>query len=149
MNFFNKHKKLCIVLICLLIFLIVLFIFLKQFMVDSSKDFYGDRLKGIENVKINNDRMKDMENEISKNENINSVNYDLRGRLVNITISVKENVSLDEAKGYADKTLEYFEEDEKKYYDVQIFLTSDKKDSEEFPMIGYKHKTSSNLVWKQ
>lgn len=148
MDFIKKNKNLCIFIGCILIFLLVLFIFLKQFMVDPTKDSYGDRLSGIENVKINNDRLKDMINELSKDSKVDKITYRINGRLVNIIIIVNGDTSIDDAKGLANKTLEYFKDEEKKYYDIQVLLDSE-KDSEDYPTIGYKHKTSDNLVWKQ
>lgn len=147
MDFIKKNKNLCIFIGCILVFLIVLFIFLKQFMVDPTKDSYGDRLSGIEKVRINDDRMNDMVNELSKDSKVNKITYRIKGRLVNIIISVND-YPIDDAKGLANKTLEYFKDEEKKYYDIQVLLDSE-KDSDGYPTIGYKHKTSDNLVWKQ
>lgn len=149
MNFVKKHKILLIVIGIIIIFLVMGLFFIKQFMVDYSKDLYGDRLKNIEKVEVKENAVKKLESELGSIEAISKVNYHLQGRLINIMIIIKAETTIDDAKSYANKVLDYFEEDEKKYYDIQIFLKNENEEIEGYPLIGYKHKTSETLVWKQ
>lgn len=150
MKFFKKHKLLCIIALVVILLIIFVYLILRQFMPDLSKSEYGNRLSGISSIKISNTNISKLEDDIKTLDNVKKVEYDLKGRLINIVIDVSNDVSLDTAKDYANKSLEYFSEEEKAYYDIQVFITcSDNNDSEIYPVIGYKHKTSSNLVWKQ
>lgn len=148
MEFIKQHKKLCIILGIVLIFIILGILFIRLLSPDLSKNLYGNRLSGINQVKIKEDRMKSMDTEMKQLEGVTSVTYDLHGKLVNLIVTVDANLSKDKAKEYANKTLEYFKEEEKKYYDIQIIFVT-KEDSETYPMMGYKHKTSDQYVWKQ
>ena len=62
---------------------------------------------------------------------------------------VEDDLAVSEAKNYADKVIEHFSEDLKSYYDIQILIDSNNNESENYPIVGYKHKTSDSLVWKQ
>ncbi len=147
MEFIKKNKKLCIIGTILLVFLILLFILLKLFSVDYSKSEYGDRLKGINDVKISSSTEKKLENEMKELSEVKDCNYRLQGRLIYINITFNEGVSIDTAREVSNKVLEYFDEDEKKYYDMELILTNENKDSEGYPEMGYKHKTSESIVW--
>ena len=147
MEFIKKNKKLCIIRTILLVFLILLFILLKLFSVDYSKSEYGDRLKGINDVKISSSTEKKLENEMKELSEVKDCNYRLQGRLIYINITFNEGVSIDTAREVSNKVLEYFDEDEKKYYDMELILTNENKDSEGYPEMGYKHKTSESIVW--
>ena len=147
MEFIKKHKVLFIVLTIILLLVIVVFCLLKNFTVDNSKDEYGNRLDGIENVQISDTNVSKMKEEIKSLEEVSKISYRLQGRLIYIELTLKDGVVIDTAKEIATKTLEYFSEEEKKYYDIQVILNNENKELEGYPKIGYKHKTSETLVW--
>ena len=105
------------------------------------------RLKGINDVKISSSTEKKLENEMKELSEVKDCNYRLQGRLIYINITFNEGVSIDTAREVSNKVLEYFDEDEKKYYDMELILTNENKDSEGYPEMGYKHKTSESIVW--
>lgn len=147
MNFVKKNKKMCLISLILLIFIIVLFMILKLFGVDYSKSEYGDRLKGINNVKISSKTAKKIESEMESLSEVKECDYRLQGRLVYINLTFNSDVSVDSAREISNKVLDYFNEDEKTYYDIQFILTNENKDSEGYPEMGSKHKTSESIVW--
>lgn len=147
MDFIKKHKKAIIVLVVILILLILLFSFLSIFMIDSKEDEYGNRLDGIENVKIGDDTVSKLESELGALEEIEKVEYRLQGRLIYISFKVKDGVSIDTAKEISTKILDYFDEKEKAYYDIQVIISSSNEESEGYPFMGYKHKTEETIVW--
>ena len=116
------------------------------FMQDESKAIYGSRLDGIENVKITNET-KDKVKELLK-EDTSSVSIRLAGRTINIIANVNEGTDLNRAKELGKIALEAFSEDEKKYYDIQIFIEN-KKNTAQFPIIGYKNHTKENISWSK
>ena len=145
---FIKNHKLLVAFIILLIVCIILAIFLLNQLIGGNKEGeYGDRLKGIEKVEITDKQETNIEKEISKEESVEKVKYDLRGRLVNIIVDVKDEIELDKVKEIGTKILEHFDEEQLSYYDIQIFINSDNKKSEKYPIIGYKHKTKDAISW--
>ena len=147
MKFVMKHKLLFIILIIILVLVFAVSILLKEFSVDNSKDEYGDRLDGIEDVKISKSDSNKLIDGIEELEDVKKCTYRLQGRLIYITITFNEGVELDKAKEIGNKVLEYLDDEEKKYYDVQVILKSSSKDSTDFPKMGYKHKSSESIVW--
>lgn len=146
MSFIKKHKKLCVFGIILLVLLVLLIVLFKTFSVDYSLDEYGDRLDGIEKVEIKKSVSDKLVSEIKDIESVKKVNYRLKGRLVYIEIMFNEDVSVENAKEIAAKSLEYFTDDQKAFYDFEFILTNE-KETEGYPELGSKHKSSDNIVW--
>lgn len=147
MNFIRKHKFTMVVLIILIIIAMFFVALLRFLMPNYHGDLYGNRLSGISHYAIEDSVIEKLKTELSASDEVEEVLYNLEGRLVNLTLIVKDEVERDVSKGYADKTLTYFTDEQKGYYDIQIFLTSSNANSEKYPIVGYKHKTSTGIVW--
>lgn len=147
MEFIKSHKKLCIFILIFIILAILMFILFKTLSVDYSKDEYGNRLDGIENVEISSKETKKLKSELEALEQVKKCNYRLQGRLIYIEIINNDGVDVETAKEVALKTLDYFTDEQKKFYDIQIILTNENSDMEGYPKMGYKHKTSESIVW--
>ena len=148
MEFIKEHKLLFIFLLIVLIFLITLFVMLKPFMMNSSLSEYGNRLDGIENVKITDSQINKLEKRMEEIVIVNNCDYVLKGRLITIIIEYKEEATHDQEIEIGNDVLIYFDDEEKSYYDIQVLLKSEKKDMSGFPIIGYKHKTRTEIVWE-
>lgn len=145
---FIKNHKLLVVFILLLVICIGLAVFLLNQLINNNKDGeYGDRLKGIEKVEISEKQENNIEKEIAKEELVTNVKYNLQGRLVNVTLKIKDEKEIDSVKEIGNKILTYFDEKQLSYYDIQILVNSDNKESEKYPIIGYKHKTRDTINW--
>lgn len=148
MKFIKKHKIALIVIgVCILLIILLYFAIKNTFFANISKSKYGNRLDGIENYPIEESLVTDIKNGLLENEIVNSITYDLEGRIINFVIEVKAETDINNAKESATKVLEYFNDDYKAFYDIQIFLTCEDEENEAYPKIGYKHKTSSELKW--
>ena len=147
MEFIKTHKKLCIGILIGLILLFLLTLLYRTLSVDYSKSEYGDRLDGIENVKISDKETSKLTSEMKDLEEVKDCTYRLQGRLVYISLTLNEEIGIDKAKELANKTLEYFDDDEKSYYDFEFILKSANKDAEGYPLMGYKHKTTGEIIW--
>ena len=77
---------------------------------------------------------------------VKKVKSRVSGRIINITITLEDNVSKSNAKSYAKKALTALSDEEKKYYDVQFFMVKE-SDAKDFPIIGYKIPTAENITW--
>lgn len=148
MKFINKHKVGIISIIVIIIIGVLTYFALKSmFIIGNDKGKYGNRLDGIENVKITDEQIKKMISELEEKKDINSVKYDLEGKLIYIVLEVSNETAVDVSKGYANKILEYFDDEQKSYYDMQVIVKSDSEESEVYPIIGAKHKTSTSFIW--
>lgn len=147
MEFIRKHKFTTCTISVLLIIIILAFAIFRFLIPNYGGDLYGNRLSGISSYKIDDTKVSEMKDVIGKLEGVTSVEYILEGKLIDIVIRVEDGLERDVAKGYADQALTYFSDEEKGYYDAEVMLTSDNENSEKYPIIGYKHKTSEVLVW--
>lgn len=145
MEIVKKHKFTFITLGVLLVIFIIGFLFIRMFMPDYTKGYYGNRLNGIGQYKISNDTINRVKSEIH-GDGIESVQYHLEGKIINVMITVSPNMAVDSAKNASNKLLEIFTKEELKYYDLEVFLVSS-GESENYPKIGYKHKTSDAILW--
>lgn len=147
MKFIKKNKKL-IVLGILAVLLIIFIIFIvRMFVYPTDGPIYGNRLDGIDEVKINDNKSNEIESSLLSNSNIKSAKMYIQGKIVNILIDV-QNISVDDAKGALNGTLGSFSDKEKSFYDFQYFITnSSDENNESYPVIGYKSKSNDSITW--
>ena len=144
MKYIKKYRKI-IVAVIVIILIVVFTKGLKAFF-DTSGDqdaYYGQRLEGIEKVKIT----KDQKNKIKAllQEKTSSQEVRIQGRTVEILFVIKPELTRDDAKNMANEILNVFTEEQKKYYDIQVMI--DKENAKEFPIIGYKQHTREGYSW--
>lgn len=149
MEFFKRNKVTVIIGTIFLVIMIAAGIALVKLVYpDSKKDLYGNRLDGIEEVLIEDVKIEEIKQSLTDTGKVNTVTYDLKGRLVNFIVDVKKDIDKVTSRALTDKILTSFTEEQKNFYDFQVFLTSvEDETSEIYPMIGYKHKTTVNFVW--
>ena len=145
LKFIKKHK----LLLLFVILLIVATVFaIKVFLIFNDKDetaIYGERLNGADYVELDvsksNDKVKAKVGDLAS-----GVTVRIQGRIVNIIINLKDEVTRDAAKDISNQLLGEFSDKEKAYYDFQIFLNKTNEDAQ-FPIIGYKHHTKAEIKW--
>lgn len=145
MNVIKNNKGIFIVLGIILVFIIGAFVLFRTFLPSGNE--YGNRLKGIEKVKISKSKISNLEKKIADRKKIKKVDIDIKGRLINILITVEDETDLDDMKDYSTEKLELFKEKELKYYDIQFYLINENAKAKHYPAIGYKHKTSDKIKW--
>ena len=107
---------------------------------------HGDRLNGIESVQITDDHINEMVSEIEKNELVEKASISVKGKIVYITVTLKDGKRQD-AEGIAVKSLSGLTEDEKAFYDVSFAFT--KNEDETFPILGYKKSDATIISWSK
>lgn len=145
LKFIKKHK----LLLLFVILLIVATVFaIKVFLIFTDTDetaIYGERLNGADYVELNTsastDKVKAKVGDLAS-----GVTVRIQGRIVNIIINLKDEVTRDAAKDISNQLLGEFSDKEKAYYDFQIFLNKTNEDAQ-FPIIGYKHHTKAEIKW--
>ena len=123
MKFFKKHKNITLLLIVIVLFIFVYFYMTKIMKNVDNKAIYGDRLKVVENVNVNTGEatkiLKEKLGDIADN-----VTVRVQGRIIEIMVTCKAEVSRDQAKGTGQGIIESFSEDIRKVYDIQIMYFS-------------------------
>lgn len=139
------RKQIKIGLIVIFIILIILMVWL--FIVPSFKsNKYGDRLKDISKHSISKDTISKIKDKASSNDSVSKIDYHREGRILNFTVTVDSNFGLEQAKEFINGMISEIGEEDQKYYDIQVFVSSDDK-SDNYPIIGYKSKNSDKIVY--
>ena len=105
-NFIKSHKKGCMIggIVFLILFLIVtIWLFVIPLF---SNNKYGDRLEGIEDHKISNSTVSDIEGSLKENKMVSDVEYHNEGRILNFIITVSSEMSVEDAKALDDVILD-------------------------------------------
>lgn len=147
MKFIKKHKLTVLAIFIYTIIVILAFFARKLFFINSSSPEYGDRLDGIEEVKIEDEDLNKVETSLKKNGNVTKVTFSITGRTLDIVITVKDNTSLNDAKTIGNKFFSDLNEKQVLYYAIQVFIQKEDLNQNNFPIIGYKQKETKSLVW--
>lgn len=143
-NIIMRHKFLFFICFCAFVALVILlYIFFSLFV--GSNDPYGDRLKGINSVKITNKEKKEVEKFLTDKEEVTKASVRVQGKIIYVHIQFGDSVGLDKAKEISSESLGKFSDDEKKFYDMGYFLRQDKEDG--FYVTGNKYVDSDNIFW--
>lgn len=147
MKFIKKHKSIIIALIVFILVFVLFLLIYRSFFPDEETAIYGSRLDGIEKVEITDKeqtKIKDALKGISK-----SIDIRTQGRIIEVSISINDDVSRDAAKAEVGKIIEQLSKEQKEYYDIQVFVKKEgsTEDSAQFPIIGYKHHISEGFSW--
>lgn len=144
-NFILKNR-IYIVLVLFVLFCVFVFVTMKAYL-DPVNELavYGNRLDGIEDVPITDDKKNGVTNFIKEDENVISASVTVQGKIVNISIktSKKEN-TIDKMKEKVKLILEKFSNEEIAFYDFQFFI---KNEDANYNLIGYKNKKNENVSW--
>lgn len=142
----KNNKGLAIVILLSLVLLIVLIIMSIQLFIGGSSSKYGNRLDGINDVKIADDTYKGVKKEVEETGEVESIDIRLQGKIVYTTVVLKSETSTDKAKEIASATLDNYSEKELKYYDFSFFLKWNTEDGETV-ITGNKHHSLDEISW--
>ncbi|MDD3048746.1 MAG: hypothetical protein PHQ89_01985 [Bacilli bacterium] len=147
MKLIKRHKK-KIIIVLIAIFIIVIFFMIRTLFYTNGKSAYGDRLDGIEAVKISTSLKDDIINTLEAKENVDKAKINVEGKIINILLTVDASASLDAMKTISAEILSKFSAEEIAFYDFQIFVTQDTgTETGGFRLIGYKNVNSQVIVW--
>ena len=79
-------------------------------------------------------------------DEVKSADTDIKGRTLNVLITVNDDVELDPAKALTSSVIDNLKKDQTSFYDIQVFISKDNDDTR-FPIIGYKHQDKDEFSW--
>lgn len=142
----NKNKGFAIICALAFILFIIMVVIFVRLLVGGSSNKYGNRLDGIDKVKISNEVYESVKEEVKEVEGVNDVSVRLQGKIVYTTIELSDSISADKAKEIAKNTLDNYTEDELKYYDFSFFLKWKGEESDKV-ITGNKHHNLEDITW--
>ena len=155
-KFLKRHKKGIIVSIIILIILIAIAISMYKIiaflMPDSKESVYGNRCETTEKYPVSSDREKTLKEFFEKYDKMTFKSIDVKCNLIDIIVEVDDSVNVSTIKTMSKELLKVFSTEETKFYDIQLLIKSNKKDSDTYPIIGTHHKeidgsVNDHFVW--
>ncbi len=144
MKFLKKNISAIVAVVVFVLVVVGLLYFKQVFNTDEATAIYGSRLEGREKIEITQERINQVKTAIKESSNETTIR--IAGRIIEVIVDVKDGVSIQDAKNLGTPIVFAFTEEERAYYDIQIFLTNE-KNTEQYPAIGYKHHTKQTLTW--
>ena len=145
-NFIKNNKVTVVAFIICVIFVVLVFAIKLTFFPNEGTAIYGDRLDGIEKVEITDKQQKDIIKSLEDKGEVKSADTDIKGRTLNVLITVNDDVELDPAKALTSSVIDNLKKDQTSFYDIQVFISKDNYDTR-FPIIGYKHQDKDEFSW--
>lgn len=145
-KFIKNNKVTTIAFIICVIFVVLVFAIKLTFFPNEGTAIYGDRLDGIEKVEITDKQQKDIIKSLEDKDEVKSADTDIKGRTLNVLITVNDDVELDPAKALTSSVIDNLKKDQTSFYDIQVFISKDNDDTR-FPIIGYKHQDKDEFSW--
>ena len=139
-----KNKKL-VIIGSIIILIILLFVFIKA--IGGNKSVYGDRCSDSDNYKISSKTIKKAKDTIKTIDKVNDIDIYTKLCSVKIIINLSEDVDLETIKNMSNELLKNFSKKELKYYDFSLYVTSDNKDSEVYPVNVTRHNSKDSFAW--
>ena len=145
-KFIKNNKVTAVAFIICVIFVILVFAIKLTFFPNEGTAIYGDRLDGIEEVEITDDEQDKIVSSLEGKDEVKKVETDIKGRTLNVLITVNDDVELDPAKALTSSITDTLDKDQLGFYDIQVFISKDNDDAR-FPIIGYKHQDKDEFSW--
>ena len=139
-----KNKKM-VIIGSIIILIILLFVFIK--VISGNKSVYGDRCSDSDNYKISSKTIKKAKETIKTIDKVNDIDIYTKLCSVKIIINLSEDVDLETIKNMSNELLKNFSKKELKYYDFSLYVTSDNKDSEVYPVNVTRHNSKDSFAW--
>lgn len=137
-------------IVVIVVFIIGMFAlsYLKKMYWDNNDEaIYGNRVDGIENYEIDKKEKNKIIENIKTDSDILEVVFDIEGRTINLTLTIKPEVLVSDAKIMGKEVLAYFSDDYLSFYSININFIKEDKSLDDFPISGYKHYSNKDISW--
>ena len=145
-NWIKNNKGFVVIILLALVLVIILTIIFISLLKNNSSSKYGNRLDGIEEVKIAKKVYDGVKEEIMATDLAEEATVRLQGKIVYTTIVLKADTQVDKAKEIASNTLDNYTEEELKYYDFSYFLRWNTEEGMTV-ITGNKHNNMDSITW--
>lgn len=140
------ENRVVFVLICILIVCFVAIVVVaSSFFLAGHKSNYGDRLINISDYPVTDEFKNSYMESIKENKGVTSVDLRISGRIIYVNIVFDKDVTLNNAKAIAEKSIDLFSEKNLEYYDIEFLLLSDGENG--FAIMGARNVNGSGVIW--
>lgn len=108
---------------------------------------YGNRLDDLEGIEITEETEDKIVNKLKENEIVSDATSNVKGKILNVIITVKEKTKLSDAKKLTKIITENITDEQKSSYDIQVFFDIEGTRVEGYPTIGYLAKINNEFKY--
>ena len=141
-NFYSEHRiftiLMALVIVCLVLIMTVL---IQCFYVGKGKDKYGSRLEDIKQHEISSEARTDIEGKLKEEGIVTDAKVTIQGKIIYIKMTFTPEADIIEAEGIAQKSLEYFSQEDVDYYDFAFTLSKAATESTDSFLIEGSHNS--------
>lgn len=137
----NKKKMIVLGTIILIVILLMMVI-ISLTGTNSSK-----RLEGSSKHTLSSTEKSKVKEVVDSIGDVDSFSMKINNKIIRIHFTLKEDKKVDDVKSKCNEIIKNIDKDNLEFYDVEVFVLSSSKDSEDYPIIGYKHKSQESFVW--
>jgi len=98
-------------------------------------------------VEITKEQRQELVDTLKEKENVVDTSANIKGKILNVHITVVEGTKLDDAKKLTKVITEIIEEEQKKFYDIQVFIDIEGENIDGYPTIGYLGKAETEFKY--
>ena len=139
----KKNIKYILLALIIIIFFVIGFMVYKNLFAGTP----SNRLEGVAEHKMTNNEKNSVKDKLNELENIDSIDIYTNYKIIKIMIKLEEDIDFGDIKNKANEAILNFDENNLAFYDIEIFIESENKESEIYPKIGYKHKSNEKFSW--
>ena len=149
MRYLRRNKFTIIAIVLLIVFVFIGVQLRNIFMPDEGKASYGDRLSELKDHKLSKDWFSKIEEKFKEDSRVTKIEYKVHGKIINLIITVGDDVDIGTAKEIGNSTVGMFENEELTYYSLQVYLKKDNETLNNFPIVGYKGTATDSLQYSK
>jgi len=144
----KSNKKLVIILASVIILiLLVLLVLYKVFAGSKGGNLLGDRCSEKDKYEITSSQTSEIAEIYSSIEEVSDVEVFTNACTVKIIVNLTSDVEIETLQEKSTEILTVLDEEQKTYFDYALYITSDDKESEIFPINVTKNKQRDDFVW--
>lgn len=147
MKFIKKYKNVMLAVIGIILFAVLVVFFIKA-LLPTGKSPWGNRLAGIEEHVVVNEDIDKIKESLLATKYVAKVNYNNTGRILSFMIYVNDNIDRKTATSLVNNITSVISQENQSYYDIQVMFDKEAEDAD-FPIMAYKHKTSSSFSYSK
>ena len=141
----NKKIKLCIkISVVLIVFIFLILIYNNLFAGNSNS-----RNKDLSKYKITNNEKNSVKDKIKEIEEVKNVEIHTNNnsKIIKVLITLKNDVDFEQMNKAVLDASSNFNKKNLSYYDIEVYIESENKESSIYPKIGYKFRDNSEFSW--
>ena len=140
-NLWRNNKIFMILGAILLLCLVAILIVVLKYFVGSRKSVYGNRFDNMK-VVITENEQNDYIKATEENVNVTKVRFRVSHKTLYISLTYKDDVSIDDAKKIAEDSLQSFKDEIKETYDINLTIKN-----ANFTLMGAHNAPGNGLLW--